>query len=284
VADAELAQEGLVIGQRGRDDVRACARGELHGQAADTAGRADDQQHVALGERERVDERQRRDASQRRGACGREVDRAGNERNGGLLGDRDQLSPGAIAHRRVGVEQESEDLIAGLIAPYARSDLVDDACVVAAEDGVRLIVDAHLGEHASSNRAVDRIDRGGLHAHEHLVASRGGLGQVLAQSGLLQSMGVDPSILVTLLNPLEADGLVTRERDPDDRRRHLVTLTAAGKKHLASAARAQKETEKALFASLDGEQREQLRELLLALRDGLADPESAGNAVAATTR
>jgi DNA-binding MarR family transcriptional regulator len=98
----------------------------------------------------------------------------------------------------------------------------------------------------------------------------------LAQRDLLQEMGVDPSILVTLLNPLEADGLVTRERDPGDRRRHLVTLTQAGERHLASAARAQKETENALFASLDHDQREQLRALLLVLRDGLAtDPESA---------
>src|SRR3954454_15085005 len=83
-------------------------------------------------------------------------------------------------------------------------------------------------------------------------------------------MDVDPSILVTLLNPLEADGLVTRERDPGDRRRHLVTLTRAGERHLASASRAQKETEDALFASLDNDQREQLRGLLVALRDGLA--------------
>jgi len=98
----------------------------------------------------------------------------------------------------------------------------------------------------------------------------------LAQRELIQLMGVDPSILVTLLNPLEADGLVTRPRDPDDRRRHLVTLTAAGERQLASAAGAQKHTEDELFASLDEEQREQLRALLLVLRDGLAaDAETA---------
>jgi DNA-binding MarR family transcriptional regulator len=98
----------------------------------------------------------------------------------------------------------------------------------------------------------------------------------LAQRELMQTMGVDPSILVTLLNPLETDGLVTRKRDPGDRRRHIVTLTAAGKRHLAGASRAQKETEDALFASLNDDQREQLRALLLVLRDGLAaDPDSA---------
>jgi len=98
----------------------------------------------------------------------------------------------------------------------------------------------------------------------------------LAQGELIQEMGVAPSILVTLLNPLEAAGLVTRERDPADRRRHLVTLTDAGEQHLVSASRAQKEAEDALFASLDENQREQLRSVLIALREGLgADPERA---------
>jgi DNA-binding MarR family transcriptional regulator len=92
----------------------------------------------------------------------------------------------------------------------------------------------------------------------------------LAQRELMHEMNVDPSILVTLLNPLEADGLVSRKRDPTDRRRHLVTLTPAGERALVSASRAQKETEDALFSSLDDEQREQLGALLIALRDGLA--------------
>ncbi len=92
----------------------------------------------------------------------------------------------------------------------------------------------------------------------------------MAQGELMREMDVDPSILVTLLNPLEADGLVSRERDPANRRRHLVTLTAAGERALDNASRAQKETEDQLFASLDDEQRELLGALLIALRDGLA--------------
>src|SRR3954453_23784195 len=52
----------------------------------------------------------------------------------------------------------------------------------------------------------------------------------LPQRELIQRMGIDASILVTLLNPLEAEGLVSRERDPDDRRRHLVKLTPTGNK------------------------------------------------------
>src|SRR3954451_10114861 len=92
----------------------------------------------------------------------------------------------------------------------------------------------------------------------------------LPQRELLTHMGIDPSILVTLLNPLEADGLVARERDPADRRRHLVTLTRAGERQLAVSTRAQQEAEDALFATLDDTQREQLQTLLIAVRDELA--------------
>ena len=48
-----------------------------------------------------------------------------------------------------------------------------------------------------------------------------------------------------------------------------MTLTERGEQHLASAARAQRETEDSLFAALDDDQRAQLRALLLIVRDGL---------------
>lgn len=92
----------------------------------------------------------------------------------------------------------------------------------------------------------------------------------MGQRELGQSMGVDPSILVTLLNPLEADGFVSRERDHADRRRHVVTLTPAGARHLDSAAQAQREADDSLFAGLDDDQRDQLRALLIAVRDSHA--------------
>ena len=96
-----------------------------------------------------------------------------------------------------------------------------------------------------------------------LLHDHGGMGQ----RELGQAMATDPSILVTMLNPLEADGFVSRDRDPADRRRHVVTLTPAGKRRLANAAQAQREAEDALFAGLTEQQRDQLRELLIALRD-----------------
>jgi DNA-binding MarR family transcriptional regulator len=96
-----------------------------------------------------------------------------------------------------------------------------------------------------------------------LLADHGPMGQ----RDLGQAMATDPSILVTLLNPLETDGFVTRNRDSADRRRHVVTLTAKGKRKLERAAEAQRQVEDTIFAGLCSEQRAQLRQLLIALRD-----------------
>ena len=96
---------------------------------------------------------------------------------------------------------------------------------------------------------------------------------VLAEQGPIgqrefgETMAIDHSILVTMLNPLEAGGLIERKRSDSDRRRHVVTITPAGKRRLAGAARAQSEAEDALFAGLTEQQRDQLRDLLIALRD-----------------
>jgi len=113
----------------------------------------------------------------------------------------------------------------------------------------------------------------------HLLAllhDRGSLGQ----RELGEVMDIDASVLVTLLNPLEADGLVSRRRDLADRRRHSVHLTDTGTARLADAARAQREAEDALFARLDLSQREQLRQLLLSLRDGITTAQLAACAQA----
>jgi DNA-binding MarR family transcriptional regulator len=106
-----------------------------------------------------------------------------------------------------------------------------------------------------------------------LLHDRGPMGQ----RELGEEMGIDPSVLVTMLNPLEEDGFLKRRRETADRRRHTVLLTDTGKKLLTKAARAQREAEDALFAGLDHDQREQLREVLLALwhssPDGRESPE-----------
>ncbi|MBF9073149.1 MarR family transcriptional regulator [Streptacidiphilus fuscans] len=93
----------------------------------------------------------------------------------------------------------------------------------------------------------------------------------LAQTDLATETDTAASVLVTQLNPLEAEGLVTRTRDPRDRRRHLVVLTEAGRQRLQDAAAAQREAEDGLFRSLTDTQRLQLTQLLVLVRDDLTD-------------
>jgi DNA-binding MarR family transcriptional regulator len=51
-------------------------------------------------------------------------------------------------------------------------------------------------------------------------------------SDLAQAMRVRPQSMAQTVGDLEADALVERSPDPDDRRRALVSLTAAGRKRI----------------------------------------------------
>jgi DNA-binding MarR family transcriptional regulator len=127
---------------------------------------------------------------------------------------------------------------------------------------------AMLG-HVAMRRLRDAHLANGLSPRQfHLLALLQDEGPV-GQRDLGLTMGIDPSILVTMLNPLEDDGLVCRVRDPHDRRRHVVTLTGAGEQRLERAARAQLEAEEALFAGLTPDRQGQLEELLVELQGTL---------------
>jgi DNA-binding MarR family transcriptional regulator len=128
---------------------------------------------------------------------------------------------------------------------------------------------------AASDRLRKALRASGLRPRQFLAlgllrdsGSRG-------QQALGEAMGVDPSILVTLLNPLEEEGLLTRRRDPADRRRHIVAITREGEKRLREAERAHDAAEDELLSALDPDQRAQLQDLLLVLERGLAVPDDA---------
>src|SRR5215217_5771341 len=71
------------------------------------------------------------------------------------------------------------------------------------QTAMRRLRDAHTAHHLSPRQ----FHLLGL-LHDHGPTGQQELGQI---------MGVDPSVLVTLLNPLEADGYVSLQREPDDR-------------------------------------------------------------------
>ena len=106
---------------------------------------------------------------------------------------------------------------------------------------------ALLGQHAMRHLRAAHAASGLSPRQFHLLGLLHDRG-ALSQRELGALMDVDPSKLVTLLNPLEADGYVSRDRDPGDRRRHVVTITSPGVRLLDRAARAQREAENQLFA------------------------------------
>jgi DNA-binding MarR family transcriptional regulator len=85
------------------------------------------------------------------------------------------------------------------------------------------------------------------------------------QAEIADALGYDRSQLVGILDELQERHLVERERDKDDRRRHLVRLTPEGKTCLAELRKIAKGVEKEFFAPLTDEERQTLHELLAKL-------------------
>jgi DNA-binding MarR family transcriptional regulator len=85
----------------------------------------------------------------------------------------------------------------------------------------------------------------------------------MPQHGLGAALSLDPSNVVGLLNELEERGLVERRRDPADRRRHIVSLSASGADELALTYSRLGLVEDELFSALSAGERATLHELLL---------------------
>lgn len=92
-------------------------------------------------------------------------------------------------------------------------------------------------------------------------------GQV-TQAMVAEGLCTDANTVVLVLNELEASELIERRRDPADRRRHLVEITAAGLAALDHAEQAQGSIEDDVLAALSTEERQTLRTLLRRALDG----------------
>jgi DNA-binding MarR family transcriptional regulator len=92
------------------------------------------------------------------------------------------------------------------------------------------------------------------------------------QQELAEVLCMDANNVVLLLNELEDLGHVARRRDPEDRRRHLVELTAQGRRALVRAEHAQEGIEDEVLQALDAEERATLWRLLTRAMRG-AEPE-----------
>lgn len=109
------------------------------------------------------------------------------------------------------------------------------------------------------------LDALGMSGREFLVLSFAVSAEGLSQQDVSERLGVDPTIVVGLVDAVEERGWLTRKRDPDDRRRNLLVVTPAGRKTYAKAVQAAAAAEDRFLQPLPAAEREQLRELLHAL-------------------
>ena len=83
-----------------------------------------------------------------------------------------------------------------------------------------------------------------------------------SQAALGRRSGIDRSDMVALMSDLVAADLVERRPDEDDRRRNVVTITAAGRRRLRALDAAVERAQEQLVGQLSAGERTQLVALL----------------------
>jgi MarR family transcriptional regulator, lower aerobic nicotinate degradation pathway regulator len=83
-----------------------------------------------------------------------------------------------------------------------------------------------------------------------------------SQAALGRRLWIDRSDMVAVINDLEQDGLVARDRDERDRRRNVIRLTPAGRRALKRLDARVEEAQAALLKPLTAAERRTLEQLL----------------------
>src|SRR3954469_672960 len=119
-----------------------------------------------------------------------------------------------------------------------------------------------------SARFTERMRSLGLRPKHFAVLNAIALADGASQQELGGQMGLDPSGLVGAIDELEGMGLLERRRDPADRRRNAVALTAEGTATLRRARRLVSDSARDLLGALDDSEVETLVALLAKVEAG----------------
>ena len=120
---------------------------------------------------------------------------------------------------------------------------------------------------AAKELTMAAYEKTGLHPYHYAILLVLGEGSPETQGSIADTLGYDRGQLVGLLDELEERGLVERRRDPNDRRRHVVRLTADGKRALQKLRTLSRQIEDEFLAPLNETDRRKLHTLLLRLAE-----------------
>ncbi|HZP72492.1 MAG TPA: MarR family winged helix-turn-helix transcriptional regulator [Gaiellaceae bacterium] len=109
---------------------------------------------------------------------------------------------------------------------------------------------------------MDAFEAAGFSAYCYSVLAVLDEGDRETQATIADTLKIDRGQLVGILDELEEHELIERKRDPNDRRRHLVSLTRSGKRQLTGYRRLARRLEDELLGPLGEGERAQLRGLL----------------------
>jgi DNA-binding MarR family transcriptional regulator len=116
-------------------------------------------------------------------------------------------------------------------------------------------------------RRASKADLDVTHGQLRVLRTLDNADRALRLSELANQLGIVPRSATTVVDDLEAAGLVARNPDPDDRRATLVNLTPAGTKLLTTIRRHRRDAMVSLVERLEPSEQADLLRLLTRLSD-----------------